>query len=119
MGLQEQLDQAKAEVLRIEREIATGPCREFGHTWVSLGGANCGCHKDACCSVPVNQCTKCGDCDYGDNPEANEKRATCEHRNPVCENHDYEYDPMRRAEFCIHCDAMRQYDTYFDELERI
>jgi hypothetical protein len=47
-----------------------------GHKWVSMGGCNCGC-PDGRCSVPVCECTVCGDYDYGDNDEANAKRERC------------------------------------------
>lgn len=78
--LTEALESAKAEVLRIEREIAQGPCREYGHTWKSMGGCNAGCGDDCSCSVPVHKCTKCGDCDYGDNADAEQVIEGCEHR---------------------------------------
>jgi hypothetical protein len=55
-----------------------------GHTWESLGGRNCGCewreHGSLChgnCSVPVNHCVVCGDCDYGDNEDARETISEC------------------------------------------
>lgn len=54
------------------------PCAILGHRWVSTGGCNCGCHEDAVCSVPVHECEVCGDCDYGDNDEANDKRQRCQ-----------------------------------------
>lgn len=38
--------------------------------WSSLDSA-------CCCSVPVYACTRCGASDYGDNAEANERRAAC------------------------------------------
>lgn len=50
---------------------------ETGHDWHSLGGCNAGCHADCSCSVPVNFCRRCGDCDYGDNSEAEEVRVNC------------------------------------------
>lgn len=80
--LHEQIEAAKAEVLRLERIAAQGPCREFGHQWKSLGGANAGCGDDCGCSVPVNVCTKCGDCDYGDNDEADRTRQQCAEEQP-------------------------------------
>jgi hypothetical protein len=62
---------------------AAHPCALLGHQWVSIGGANCGCewvedgeHCRGQCSVPVYECF-CGDCDYGDNDEANKKRSAC------------------------------------------
>jgi hypothetical protein len=52
-----------------------------GHDMQFAGGANAGCSRDCMCSVPVHICTVCGDSDYGDNDEANEKRRACaEHR---------------------------------------
>lgn len=61
-------------------------CSERGHKMQSTGGMNCGCtfEDDAgqlllgSCSVPVHHCTRCGDCDYGDNDEAIEIRRVCE-----------------------------------------
>lgn len=53
------------------------PCAILGHVWAfASGGMNCGC-VDGSCSVPVYQCQSCGDYDYGDNAEANDKRAWC------------------------------------------
>jgi len=52
-------------------------CATLGHVWVSTGGANAGCNRDCDCSVPVNECAICGDCDYGDNEDANEVRREC------------------------------------------
>lgn len=48
-----------------------------GHRMVFRGGANCGCHPEAQCSVPVHSCEVCDDSDYGDNDEANDKRRRC------------------------------------------
>lgn len=73
----DRLEQAKAEVARVEREIAQGPCRTHGHDFQSIGGCNAGCHEDCSCSIPVNTCTKCGDCDYGQNADAIETRRGC------------------------------------------
>lgn len=61
------------------------PCHILGHRWVFRGGANCGCEGvepngerwKGQCSVPVYECDGCGDCDYGDNDEAREKRVAC------------------------------------------
>lgn len=50
---------------------------EAGHDYVSMGGCNAGCHHDCACSVPVHQCSRCGDCDYGDNREATDIRREC------------------------------------------
>jgi len=81
-GLLDDLAVAEATVDRIKREIANGPCREYGHTWKSIGGMNAGCElgDDCRCSVPVHDCTKCTDCDYGENDEAREIRQKCAER---------------------------------------
>lgn len=50
---------------------------EAGHDWRSLGGCNAGCHNECSCSVPVNFCRRSGDCDYGDNTEAEQCRIKC------------------------------------------
>lgn len=78
-----ELERAEAEAARLRREIAQGPCREYGHDWQFHGGANAGCGPDCGCSVSVHVCAKCGDCDYGDNPEAAELRASCAADNPT------------------------------------
>lgn len=57
------------------------PCAMLGHKWVHIGGGGCGCGcEDGGCSVPVHECEVCGDCDYGDNAEADEIRARCRER---------------------------------------
>lgn len=76
-ALAEQLENARAEVARLERIAATATCREMGCDMQHSGGMNCGCDEGSC-SVPVYVCTRCGDSDYGDNQEALDKRATCE-----------------------------------------
>ncbi len=50
---------------------------QAGHDWVSKGGCNAGCHEFCSCSVPVNECSRCGDCDYGKNDEATLVRSKC------------------------------------------
>ena len=52
------------------------PCHILGHRWQFTGGKNCGC-RDGYCSVPVHECDSCGDCDYGDNSEADDVRERC------------------------------------------
>lgn len=85
--LTEQIEAARAEVARLERIAATATCRELGCDMQSVGGCNCGCvyivDGESCegqCSVPVLSCTRCGDCDYGDNEEASTNRARCAER---------------------------------------
>lgn len=77
MSLIAKLEAIEAEAARLRREIAAGPCRDYGHDWQSYGGANAGCGSDCTCSVPVNVCAKCGDCDYGQNDEADVVRTDC------------------------------------------
>lgn len=77
-------DATKPQTTELERLAAEAvvlaggdhPCRILGHRWVFAGGRNCGCGRDAC-SVPVHECEACGDCDYGDNAEADETRERC------------------------------------------
>ena len=74
--LAEKLEDARAEVVRLERIAATATCREMGCDMRHSGGANCGCEGGSC-SVPVYVCARCGDCDYGDNQEALSTRTEC------------------------------------------
>lgn len=53
-------------------------CARRGHEWMSYGGRNAGCCDDCVCSVPVHECARCGDCDYGDNVEATRTIMQCE-----------------------------------------
>jgi hypothetical protein len=57
---------------------------ERGHDWVQIGGCNCGCYDEASCSVPVHECRRCGDCDYGENPETDKIRHACDDENGHC-----------------------------------
>lgn len=75
--LLDRLATLEAEASAVRRQIAQGPCVQYGHTWKSIGGANAGCGDACCCSVPVHVCAKCGDCDYGDSDEAREIRSDC------------------------------------------
>lgn len=59
-----------------ERDFLYVGC-ERGHDWVSIGGCNASCHEKCACSVPVHKCSRCGDCDYGDNDEAQQVRRDC------------------------------------------
>jgi hypothetical protein len=85
MNLAERLEAARAEVAHLERLAATATCRELGCDMKHVGGANCGCmfaddegnELPGCCSIPVLKCTRCGDCDYGQNPEAAEVKERC------------------------------------------
>jgi hypothetical protein len=68
-----------ALVIEAKRLAGTEICAD-GHTWVFIGGAAC-CnqdHEDAVSeSKPVHECSRCGDCDYGDHFCRNE----CPNRN--------------------------------------
>lgn len=57
----------------------THPCSVLGHKWESTGAAWCGCEGGRC-FVPVHECEACGDCDYGDNEDADDVRAECDLR---------------------------------------
>ena len=48
-----------------------------------IGGRNAGCDDDCRCSVPVHVCQKCGDCDYGDNADADETLSICASLSPL------------------------------------
>ena len=86
---EDEIEAAKAWVAELERRRAGASCAQIGkHDMQSTGGANCGCeftYSDAegehvihgQCSVPVNVCTRCGVCDFGDNEEAREVRRKC------------------------------------------
>lgn len=76
-NIAQQIDEAKANLERLERQAAAATCSELGrHDWNSTGGAGCGC-ENGFCSVPVNICARCGDCDYGENADAREIRLAC------------------------------------------
>lgn len=81
MGIAEELRSARARVSRLERLAQAATCAQLGeHDWQLLGGRNAGCNDDCrecSCSVPVYQCARCGDCDYGENTEAEKIMADC------------------------------------------
>jgi hypothetical protein len=60
----------------VKRDFLFVGC-QAGHDWQSIGGCNAGCHDKCACSVPVHRCSRCGDCDYGENTEAEQVRADC------------------------------------------
>jgi hypothetical protein len=76
-----ELATTEARALELRRQIAQGSCQQYGHGYRSIGGCNAGCGPLCGCSVPVNECIKCGDCDYGDNDDARAVRRLCEERN--------------------------------------
>lgn len=76
--LADRIAEAEAKLARLKREAATADCNDLGHDWASDGGCNAGCHRDCVCSVQVNTCRRCGDCDYGHNEDAARVRAECD-----------------------------------------
>lgn len=76
--LREELAQAEAHAAELRRRIAATTCAEAGCDMQHVGGCNAGCGDACVCSVPVHVCPRCGDSDYGDNPEAEETRRRCE-----------------------------------------
>lgn len=74
--LADKIEAAKAELARLERIAETATCSELGCDMQCIGGCNCGC-PDGSCSVPVHECTRCKDSDYGNNEEAADVRAMC------------------------------------------
>ena len=76
---QERLAECMAEAARLRRIIESKSCAE-GHTWKSIGGCNASCSDNCSCSIPVNECEVCGDCDYGDNEDARDVIAACDIR---------------------------------------
>jgi len=65
-----------------ERDWLLVSCVAGNHEWKHIGGCNAGCGNDCACSVPVHECRRCGDCDYGDNAEAVEARRRCAENSP-------------------------------------
>lgn len=80
--LTDQIEAARAHLADLERQGLNATCFDMGHVWVSMGGRNCGCHKDACCSVPVHKCSRCGLCDYGHNALAAQHIEHCGDKHP-------------------------------------
>ena len=75
-----ELEQAEARVSQLRQQISHSTCAEVGHDWKLMGGRMAVCSRggDCVCSIPVCECTKCGECDYGDSVEASEIIASCE-----------------------------------------
>lgn len=81
VDLARQIDDARANLERLERQASAATCTELGrHDWQSIGGCNAGCEKDCACSVPVHRCSRCKDVDYGENVEADAVRRECAER---------------------------------------
>lgn len=99
-----------------ERDILWIGC-ERGHDMRHVGGCNAGCDPMCSCSVPVLKCSRCDVCDYGDNPEARDRKAKCAedwckcgkpatyYEDPCCGfSGQCEPDPEAKGiTNCIHC----------------
>lgn len=100
----------------VKRDWLLVGCQD-GHDMKHIGGRNAACSPDCGCSVPVHQCTRCGDCDYGENEEAKQVIAKCaedwctcgrpgtDHETPCCDHSGQcEAAPDARSiTNCIHC----------------
>jgi hypothetical protein len=74
-------DMSRGPTTMSKRDILWLGCYSGRHEWRHIGGRNACCRDDPAncgCSVPVHECAKCGDCDYGDNAEADQVRAECQ-----------------------------------------
>lgn len=76
----DRLAKAQAELEQAQLAVRAAHCREVGCDMQSVGGKSAACCDTCQCSVPVNVCTKCGDCDYGDNAWAKKTVEECEAR---------------------------------------
>ena len=76
-NLLDEIAATEARLAELKRRAVGASCVELGHDWKSTGGKNASCHEECGCSVPVNVCTRCGDCDYGDNADADAVRKEC------------------------------------------
>lgn len=77
MTLQDQLEEARATVASIEARMQAAGCVEAGHEWKHIGGRNACCDHLCVCSIPVYECQRCGDSDYGENAEAEGTMRRC------------------------------------------
>lgn len=79
--LARQIEEAEAHLFQLRQRAATASCHDLGHDWRLEGGKNAYCCDEGCgCYVPVYTCNRCGNCDYGDNEEAEEIMAKCSER---------------------------------------
>lgn len=80
--LQLKLERIEADLKRRTQRELVEICQTIGCDMQSVGGCNAGCGDDCYCSVPVHKCTRCGDCDYGENEEAEQVRRDCAETGP-------------------------------------
>lgn len=72
------LEETEAKAAFLRKQIRDGVCSQYGHEWTDVGGCSAGCDQQCQCSVPVRQCSKCGDMDYGQNRDAKDIVAKCQ-----------------------------------------
>lgn len=76
--LAEEILAAEAHLALLRKQAESATCAEVGHDWKMIGGVNCatagGCGD---CSVPVNECARCKDCDYGEGDDAKHQVEAC------------------------------------------
>lgn len=79
LALMDEIEAAEQRLANLRLQLRTASCAATGCDWVSYGGCNACCDLggDCCCSVPVYQCSKCGEFDYGHNDEARCVREEC------------------------------------------
>lgn len=91
--LRDELAEAEARVETLKRDIARDTsCLKNGHVWKIIGGKIAGCARDCCCSIPVNECSVCGDCDYGDNAVARAQIDACKEEDRLRADEDWFFD---------------------------
>jgi hypothetical protein len=90
--LREELAEAEARAAHLRNRIAAETCATAGHDWRHIGGRNAGCERGCCCSIPVHECTVCGDSDYGDNEEARTKIKACAEEERLRADEDWFFD---------------------------
>lgn len=97
-ALADQIEEARNHLAQLERQAKHAICRDLGHDWRMLGGKNAGCGDGCGCSVPVHECARCGDCDYGDNEWAARTVDECADRHEAEERQSGLIRVARRAE---------------------
>jgi hypothetical protein len=76
--LADEIAAAESRLAALRRQALQANCAEIGHDWKMMGGVNCetagGCGD---CSVAVNECRRCGGCDYGEGEEQHREVERC------------------------------------------
>ena len=76
------------EVTDERQRKAEKKCAAKGHRWAVDGGTcvpNCDLGEFCGCFVEVRTCTRCGDCDYGDTPDAKKVLTACQKKREAAE----------------------------------